>query len=109
MELEVLVTVELGDSSFVLVSEGEALVVDPQRDGWRFVAAAEARRATIRGVVETHVHNDYVSGACEINAATGAEIAAPARGGYAFPHRPVDEGDELRVGALTLTAWHTPG
>ena len=109
MELEVLVTVELGDTSYVLVSEGEAVVVDPQRDGWRFVAAADARRARVRGVVETHVHNDYVSGACEVRAATDAEIAAPSRGGYAFPHRPMDEGDELRVGALTLTAWHTPG
>jgi len=109
MELEVLVTVELGDTSYVLVSEGEALVVDPQRDGWRFVAAAESRRARIRGVVETHVHNDYVSGACEIRAATGAEIAAPALGGYTFPFRPVEEGDEIRVGAITLTAWHTPG
>jgi glyoxylase-like metal-dependent hydrolase (beta-lactamase superfamily II)/rhodanese-related sulfurtransferase len=109
VELEVLVTVELGDTSYVLVSEGEAVVVDPQRDGWRFVAAAEARRARIRGVVETHVHNDYVSGACELRSATGAEIAAPARGGYAFPHRSIDDGDEIRVGALTLTAWHTPG
>jgi hydroxyacylglutathione hydrolase len=109
MEIEILVTVELGDTSYVLVSEGEALVVDPQRDGWRFVAAAEARRAKVSGIVETHVHNDYVSGACEIRAATGAEIAAPAGGGFAFPHRPVEEGDVLRAGALTLTAWHTPG
>jgi len=109
VELEVLVTVELGDTSYVLVSDGEALVVDPQRDGWRFVAAAEARHARIRGVVETHVHNDYVSGACEVRAATGAEIAAPALGGYAFPHRPVEDGDEIRAGAVSLTAWHTPG
>jgi len=109
MELEVLVTVELGDTGYVLVSEGEALVVDPQRDGWRFVAAAESRRARIRSVLDTHVHNDYVSGAGEVAAATGAEIVAPALGRYEFPHRPVEEGDEIRAGALTLTAWHTPG
>jgi len=101
--------VELGDTSYLLVSEGEAALVDPQRDAWRFVAAAEARRARVRRVLETHVHNDYVSGALEARGATGAEIAAPARGGYEFAHRAVEEGDELRVGAVTLTAWHTPG
>jgi len=101
--------VELGDTSYLLVSEGEAVLVDPQRDAWRFAAAAAARRATIRHILETHVHNDYVSGALEIRAATGAEVAAPAKGGYAFPHRPMAEGDDLAVGALTLTAWHTPG
>jgi glyoxylase-like metal-dependent hydrolase (beta-lactamase superfamily II)/rhodanese-related sulfurtransferase len=108
-ELDVIVTVELGDTSYLLISEGEAALVDPQRDAWRFVAAAEARRATIRHVLETHVHNDYVSGALEARAATGAQIAAPADGGYAFPHHAIAEGDEIHVGALTLTAWHTPG
>jgi glyoxylase-like metal-dependent hydrolase (beta-lactamase superfamily II)/rhodanese-related sulfurtransferase len=108
-ELDVIVTVELGDTSYLLVSEGEAVLVDPQRDAWRFVAAAEVRGATIRHVAETHVHNDYVSGASEAEAATGAEIAAPAGGGYAFPHRAMAEGDEIRVGDVTLTAWHTPG
>ena len=85
------------------------MLVDPQRDAWRFVAAAEARRATIRRVLETHVHNDYVSGALEARAATGAEIAAPASGGYAFPHRAMADGDRIEVGAVSVEAWHTPG
>src|SRR5262249_5075048 len=109
VNIDVIVTVELGDTSYLLVSEGEAVLVDPQRDAWRFVAAAEARHATIRYVVETHVHNDYVSGALEARAATGADIVAPAGGGYAFAHRALEEGDELKIGGVTLTAWHTPG
>jgi glyoxylase-like metal-dependent hydrolase (beta-lactamase superfamily II)/rhodanese-related sulfurtransferase len=109
LELDVIVTVELGDTSYLLVSEGEAVLVDPQRDAWRFVAAAEARHATIRHVLETHVHNDYVSGALEARAATGAGIVAPAGGGYDFPHRPMEEGDRVEVGEVALTAWHTPG
>jgi len=109
LDLDVIVTVELGDTSYLLVSGDEAVLVDPQRDAWRFVAAAEARHVAIRHVVETHVHNDYVSGALEARAATGAEIAAPADGGYAFPHRPMADGDRLEVGDVTLTAWHTPG
>jgi len=60
-------------------------------------------------VLETHVHNDYLSGALETRAATGAEIAAPARGGYGFEHRAMDEGDAVEIGGLRLTAWATPG
>ncbi len=109
MDVEVFVTPGLGDNSYLLVSGGEAAVVDPQRDAWRFVRAAEARGVTIRAVLETHVHNDYVSGAHEIRAATGAQIAAPARGRYEFAHRPVGEGDELALGDLRLMAMETPG
>jgi glyoxylase-like metal-dependent hydrolase (beta-lactamase superfamily II)/rhodanese-related sulfurtransferase len=109
MDLELFVTAGLGDASYLLASGREAVLVDPQRDAWRFVAAAEARGWRIRHVLETHVHNDYLSGALETHAATGAEIAAPARGGYEFAHRPMDEGDELELGALRLTALATPG
>jgi glyoxylase-like metal-dependent hydrolase (beta-lactamase superfamily II)/rhodanese-related sulfurtransferase len=109
MDLELFVTPGLGDASYLLASGREAVLVDPQRDAWRFVAAAEERGWRIRHIVETHVHNDYLSGALETHAATGAEIAAPARGGYEFAHRPMDEGDEIELGALRLTAMATPG
>jgi rhodanese-related sulfurtransferase len=55
------------------------------------------------------VHNDYLSGALEIRAAARAEIAAPARGRYEFPHRAIAEGQEVRIGALRIVAWETPG
>jgi hydroxyacylglutathione hydrolase len=109
MELEVLVTPGLGDNSFLVASGGEAALVDPQRDVARFLALAESRDLKVRNVLETHVHNDYVSGALEIREATGAAIAAPAKGGYAFEHRPVAEGDEIALGDLVLVAMETPG
>ncbi|HXI45550.1 MAG TPA: MBL fold metallo-hydrolase, partial [Candidatus Acidoferrales bacterium] len=109
MELQPFATEGLGDTSYLLASEGEAVLVDPQRDAWRFIAAAEARGWRISHVLETHVHNDYVSGALETRAATGAEIVAPARGGYRFTVRGADEGDVLEVGALRITALATPG
>src|SRR6266508_2441934 len=109
MDLDVVVTAGLGDNSYLLVSGGEALAVDPQRDAWRLHQAADQRGATIRAILETHVHNDYVSGAHEIRAATGAQIIAPAKGRYEFPHRPVDDGDELLLGDLRLVAMATPG
>ena len=83
--------------------------MDPQRDAWRFLEVAERRGWRVRHVLETHVHNDYLSGALETRAATGAEVVAPARGRYEFEHMAVDEGDELELGGLRLTAWATPG
>jgi hydroxyacylglutathione hydrolase len=109
MDYELFVTPGLGDNSYLLVSGGEAVVVDPQRDAWRFLAAADDRKLRIRHVLETHVHNDYISGALEIRAAMGADVAAPARGKYEFPHRAVAEGEEVRIGALRLVVWETPG
>lgn len=109
MELDVLVTPGLGDNSFVVASGGEAAVVDPQRDVSRFITLAESRGLKIRHVLETHVHNDYLSGALELREATGAEIEAPAGGGYLFEHRPMSEGDEIHLGDLVLVAMETPG
>ena len=109
LDLEIFATPGLGDSSYLLASGREAVLVDPQRDAWRFLEVAERRGWLVRHVLETHVHNDYLSGALETRAATGAEIVAPGRGGYEFEHRPADEGDWLEIGGLRLTAWATPG
>ena len=109
MDLELFVTPGLGDASYLLASGRDAVLVDPQRDAWRFLEVAERRGWRVRHVLETHVHNDYLSGALETRAATGAEIAAPARGGYRFEHRAMDEGDTIELGALRLTAMATPG
>jgi glyoxylase-like metal-dependent hydrolase (beta-lactamase superfamily II)/rhodanese-related sulfurtransferase len=109
MELEVVVTPGLGDNTFLVASGGEAALVDPQRDVSRFLDLAESRDVKIRHVLETHLHNDYVSGAVEIREATGAEIVAPGGGGYRFEHRAMLEGDEVRLGDLVIVAMETPG
>ena len=109
MELDVLVTPGLGDNTYLVASGADAAVVDPQRDIGRFLSLAESRGLKVRHVLETHVHNDYVSGAVEIHEATGAEIAAPAGGGYRFDHRAMSEGDEILLGDLVLVAMETPG
>src|SRR6266540_1849942 len=111
--VEVFVTAGLGDNSYLVSSEGEAAVVDPQRDAWRFLRAADTKGVRIRAVLETHVHNDYVSGAHELRAATGAELVVPAKGRYQFPHRPAADGHEVRIGdqgdATTPSAVFTGG
>jgi glyoxylase-like metal-dependent hydrolase (beta-lactamase superfamily II)/rhodanese-related sulfurtransferase len=109
MELEIVVTAGLGNASYLVASGGEALVVDPPRDAWRLTSVAAARGWRITTVVETHVHNDYLSGALELRASEGARIVAPARGRYTFAHDAVDDGDEVRLGDVRLVARATPG
>ena len=109
MDIEILRTRGLGNSTYVLGSDGDALVVDPPRDAWRVRDILQRRRWRLRTVVETHVHNDYLSGALELVASERARIVAPARGGYAFDHRGADDGDEVELGGIVLRARATPG
>jgi glyoxylase-like metal-dependent hydrolase (beta-lactamase superfamily II)/rhodanese-related sulfurtransferase len=109
MDFEVFVTPGLGDNSYLVRSGDEAVIVDPQRDAWRFLAAAERLGVHVRAVLETHVHNDYVSGAHEIRAATGATLVLPARGRYEFAYQGAEDGYELAIGDLRLVAMATPG
>ncbi|MCU1612748.1 MAG: Hydrolase [Frankiales bacterium] len=108
-DIELIRTPSLGDNSFLLISGDEAAVVDPQRDAWPLIDACTGRGLSVRYVLETHVHNDYVSGAREWQAATGAVVAGPARAAYAFPHLPLDDGEEITVGDVTVCALATPG
>ena len=99
----------LAHASYLVGSEGEAAVVDPQRDVDQYVAEAEACGLKIRYVVETHLHADFVSGHRELAARTGAQIVIGARAGASFPHRAVRDGDELRVGKVVIRVLETPG
>lgn len=108
-QIEVMTTASLGDTSYLLVSGDEAALVDPQRDSWGVLESCTSRGVQIRYVLETHVHNDYVSGALEVRAATGATVACPARAPYAFEHLPLAEDDEIVFGDVTVRAMATPG
>src|SRR5438045_3845700 len=99
----------LAHASYLVGSEGEAAVVDPQRDVDQYVAEAEGRGLKIKYVIETHLHADFVSGHRELAARTGAEIVFGQQAGATFPHRPMKDGDELRIGKVTLRFLETPG
>src|SRR6186997_2361850 len=99
----------LAHASYLIGSEGEAAVVDPQRDVQQYLDEAAARGLAIRYVIETHLHADFVSGHRELAARTGAEIVFGHRAGAEFPHRAVREGDEIRVGRVILRVLETPG
>ncbi|HJR08523.1 MAG TPA: MBL fold metallo-hydrolase [Pyrinomonadaceae bacterium] len=99
----------LAHASYLIGSEGEAAVVDPQRDIEQYIAESAAHGLKIKYVVETHLHADFVSGHCELAARTGAEIVFSRHANASFPHRAVRDGDELSVGRVTLRFWETPG
>jgi glyoxylase-like metal-dependent hydrolase (beta-lactamase superfamily II)/rhodanese-related sulfurtransferase len=109
MDIETVVTASLGNATHLIAADGEAVVIDPPRDAWRIAAVAADRGWRLTHVLETHVHNDYLSGALELRASHGVEIVAPARGGYAFDHRPMDEGDALELAGFRVVARATPG
>jgi hydroxyacylglutathione hydrolase len=101
----------LGHFSYLIGSEdaGVCAVVDPRRDVDAYLALAQEQRLRITHILETHVHNDYLSGARELAAFTEAEICSGSRSGLEFPHRDLQDGDELRFGPLRVHALATPG
>jgi hydroxyacylglutathione hydrolase len=99
----------LAHASYLLASEGEAIVIDPQRDVDVYLKAAEDHGAKILHIFETHLHADFVSGHKELAARTGAKIYIGANADAKFPHVAVRDGFELRAGKVLLKVLDTPG
>jgi len=99
----------LAHASYLIGSEGEAVVVDPQRDVDEYLTEAAEQGFKIKYVIETHLHADFVSGHQEIAARTGAEIIFGEKADVAFAHRAVRDGEELGVGNVNLRFIETPG
>lgn len=109
MDVAVIETSGLGDRSYLVCAEGIAVVIDPQRDIDRVLDLARERRVRITHVLETHIHNDYVTGGLELARVTGAEYAVPAGDEVSYPRRAVGDGDVIDAGPITLQVVHTPG
>jgi len=109
MEILSFRTPGLGDQTYVLAHGRQAVLVDPQRDIGRFLAAVEERDLELRFVLETHLHNDYVSGAEQAARTTGAELVLPAAAAAAYPHTPAFHLEDLGDRGLTVRPIHTPG
>ena len=99
----------LAHASYLIGSEGEAAVVDPQRDVDEYLAEADAQGLKIKYVIETHLHADFVSGHQEIAARTGAQIIFGEKAEAEFEHRAVRDGEEIKLGSVTLHFIETPG
>ena len=98
-ELRIIQAPELGNSSFLVAdpASGEAVVIDPFRDIERYLVAAEELGVKIGRALDTHIHNDFVSGCRELAAETGAAI------------EPLADGSQVALGRFKLSPLRTPG
>ncbi|WP_018467900.1 rhodanese-like domain-containing protein [Calidithermus timidus] len=98
-------------------AQGTAVVVDPRRDIDVYLAEAQKNGLKIVAITETHIHADYLSGARELAKATGAKLYLSDEGDEnwkykgleGFDYQLLKDGDQIKVGNITLTALHTPG
>jgi hydroxyacylglutathione hydrolase len=103
-------TPSLGDRSYVVHDGRVAAVIDPQRDVDRVTALLDEHRLTLTHVLETHVHNDYLTGGLALARATGATYVVNADDPVKFERLPVRDGDVVSVGGrIRLEAIATPG
>ena len=101
----------LGNTSYLVASEetGQAIVIDPERDVDRYLQVAEGLGLRLRYALDTHLHNDFISGVRELAAQSRIQVGASAGAALGFEHVPLTEGDSLELGELTVGILATPG
>tara|TARA_R110002020_G_scaffold215309_4_gene422447 strand:+ start:364 stop:1701 length:1338 start_codon:yes stop_codon:yes gene_type:complete len=99
----------LSHFSYAIISEGKMALVDPERDPTQYYAFAEANKAHIVAVFETHPHADFASAHLQIQKETGAIIYTSKMVGADYPHKTFDDGDSFTMGNITFKAVNTPG
>ncbi|MET8311841.1 MBL fold metallo-hydrolase [Micromonospora sp. NPDC005173] len=110
VQVSVIATSSLGDRSYLATDGQVAVVVDPQRDVDRVLALAGELGVRVTHVVETHIHNDYVSGGLQLARLTGAEYLVAADDEVGFDRMPVADGDAVAVSEeLRIRVVATPG
>lgn len=117
MTLKRLFEESLAHASYLVGADGEAVVIDPNRDIDRYIEEAAGEGLRIVAVAETHIHADYASGAHELAARTGATLyvsdEGPADWKYASKNDPgiaaVRDGDQFKIGGLVFDVMSTPG
>lgn len=105
----VIETPGLGNRGYIAHDGAQAVVVDPQRDIDRVEQLVAEHGLKVTHVLETHVHNDYVSGGLELARRHGAVYSVPADAEVPFDHTPVRDGDTMTAGDMRVTVMATPG
>ncbi len=95
--------------SYLIGDNRSCVIVDPTRDCEWYLSIADELELQIIGIVQTHLHADFISGFMDLHEMTGAPIYAPKKASCAFDHVPVHEGDVIPVGSLSLFVYETPG
>jgi hydroxyacylglutathione hydrolase len=101
----------LGHASYFIGAEetGEAFVLDVRRDVDGYFAEAQARGMQLRYAADTHQHNDYLSGICELPERADVQLLAGGRASLGYPVRRLEDGERLRMGEVEFEVLHTPG
>ncbi len=109
--VELFTAAELGNTTYLVADpdSGEAVCVDPVRDVDQYLAKADELGVKVIGALETHVHNDFISGTRELKAEVGSRIFAAHDSQLEFPFEPLRDGGEVSVGRFRLRVRHTPG
>jgi glyoxylase-like metal-dependent hydrolase (beta-lactamase superfamily II)/rhodanese-related sulfurtransferase len=109
MHIEQIYTGCLAHAAYYIRSGNEVAIVDPLREIEPYIERAKRDGATIKYILETHFHADFVSGHLSLAAATGAEIIYGPNAQPAFTARVVEDGEVLPLGEISIVALHTPG
>ncbi|WP_447985497.1 MBL fold metallo-hydrolase [Nitrospira sp. Nam74] len=101
----------LGHASYLIGSEetGEALLLDPRRDVAMYLEEARSQGLSLRYTLDTHQHNDYVSGALELSARAGVQVLSGAAAIFQYDTRRLADGERLEMGEVRFEVLHTPG
>src|SRR6185437_1032673 len=109
MYIEQIYTGCLSEASYFIESNGEAAVVDPIRDTESYLKMAQSRNASIKYIFETHFHADFISGHLDLSKQTRATIVYGPKTKTNFPFHLAKDGEEFKIGKITIKAIHTPG
>lgn len=109
MKIEQIYTGCLAHGAYYIESNGEAVVIDPLREVSPYLQKAEADKAVIKYVFETHFHADFVSGHLDLAEKTGAKIVYGPGAQPKFPAIIGVDGEQFRVGGVSFELLHTPG
>ncbi|WP_420321199.1 MBL fold metallo-hydrolase [Flagellimonas sp.] len=109
MRIEQIYTGCLAQGAYYIESEGEAAIIDPLREVKPYIKRAQDDGAKIKFIFETHFHADFVSGHVTLSKETGAPIVYGPNANPSFDAIIAEDGQEFKLGKLTLTVLHTPG
>lgn len=109
MEVKQIYTGCLAQGAYYIESNGEAAIVDPLREVQPYIDLANERGATIKYVLETHFHADFVSGHLTLSEKTGAPIVFGPNAAPDFDTRMATDGERLTLGDVEIEVLHTPG
>lgn len=109
MQIEQIYTNCLAQGAYYVESEGEAVIIDPLREVDVYIERAKNDNATIKYILETHFHADFISGHVTLAEKTKAKIVFGPHAKTSFPTYIAQDNEELKVGKITLRVLHTPG